>query len=381
MPEHTSARTRSIPARRLLLTVLLGALVVLPSATAGGAPLVPAGAVFVLSNAVSGNDVIAFARAADGSLTAAGSFATGGLGTGAITESQGSVVVSPDHRLLFAVDAGSDQITSFRIALSGLTRVSTVASGGDFPVSLTYSPPLLYVLNAGAPEHITGFVVGSGGGLRRLSMSSRLLSGTNVGASQIEFTPDGTKLVVTERNVQTIDVFTLDPSTGRPTGRVTNPSAGIGPFGFGFTSSGTLIVSEAQSTPTGGDGAVSSYAVASNGTLSAVTASSTTHQLATCWIAVTPDDAYAYATNAESDTVTGYAVDGAGALTPLDSDGITAAAGDHPLDEGIAGGHLYVLQNLAGSIGIFAIGADGSLTGAGGPTGLPVGSAVGIAAF
>ena len=52
-----------------------------------------AGAVFVMNNSVDRNEVIAFARAADGTLREAGHFATGGRGSGGNTdplESQGS---------------------------------------------------------------------------------------------------------------------------------------------------------------------------------------------------------------------------------------------------------------------------------------------------
>jgi hypothetical protein len=61
------------------------------------------GAVFALTNAPSGNAVVAYSRAADGVLTFAGSYATGGNGTGAGLGSQGAVVVSDDlHRRIVA---------------------------------------------------------------------------------------------------------------------------------------------------------------------------------------------------------------------------------------------------------------------------------------
>ena len=63
-----------------------------------GTPLVTAAAgqgyVYAATNAVSGNSVVVFTRASDGSLTMAGSYATGGKGTGAGLGSQGSLIVS-----------------------------------------------------------------------------------------------------------------------------------------------------------------------------------------------------------------------------------------------------------------------------------------------
>ena len=65
-----------------------------------------AGAVFVMTNAVDKNEVIAYQRGTDGRLQETGRFATGGRGSGGNNdplESQGSLTISQDHSLLFAV--------------------------------------------------------------------------------------------------------------------------------------------------------------------------------------------------------------------------------------------------------------------------------------
>jgi hypothetical protein len=62
----------------VLITVIL-ALIPL-SASGGGRPF--GGAVYVLSNAPEGNEVIVFHRDSHGSLAPAGAYATAGLGTG-----------------------------------------------------------------------------------------------------------------------------------------------------------------------------------------------------------------------------------------------------------------------------------------------------------
>lgn len=61
-----------------------------------------AGAVYVLTNSPAGNAVLVYGRGGDGSLTPAGSFATGGAGTGSGLGSQNAVTVSDDHQRLFA---------------------------------------------------------------------------------------------------------------------------------------------------------------------------------------------------------------------------------------------------------------------------------------
>src|SRR5262245_43996796 len=61
----------------------------------------PGGAVYTMDNAASENHVLAFQRAADGKLTSAGSFATGGNGAGSGLGSQGAVILSDNTRWLF----------------------------------------------------------------------------------------------------------------------------------------------------------------------------------------------------------------------------------------------------------------------------------------
>jgi hypothetical protein len=70
-----------------------------------------------MTNAADRNEVISFRRAADGSLQEGHRFATGGRGSGGNNdplESQGSLTLSQDHTLLFAVNAGSGEISVFQ---------------------------------------------------------------------------------------------------------------------------------------------------------------------------------------------------------------------------------------------------------------------------
>src|SRR2546430_1468109 len=77
------------------------------------------------------NEIIAFRRAVDGTLTPLGVYDTGGLGLGKPhLASQGSVVLSGDGRWLFAVDAGSDELSVFAVGTDGLRLVDHVGSGG-----------------------------------------------------------------------------------------------------------------------------------------------------------------------------------------------------------------------------------------------------------
>ena len=337
------------------------------------------GAVFTLSNSAGGNAVIAFARNADGSLTPAGSFAANGNGTGAGLGSQGALVLSDDGRFLFAVNAGSNTVTSYTVDGTNLSRVSTVASGGTLPISLTTNGRVLYVLNAGGVENITGFAIDPTGALTVLPGSSRPLSGTGVGPAQVGFDPSGRWLVVTEKNTNLIDVYQV-ADNGYASDPTVNPSAGATPFGFAFNQQGVLLVSEAVGGAVDAS-AVSSYTLGSGGQIAVVSASAPTTETAACWVAVTNNGKFTYAANTGSGSVTGFEVRN-GALTILNADGRTGASGTTPIDVATSRNSqfLYSLAATSRTITAFGIAQDtGSLSAIGTTGGLPAGS-VGLAA-
>ena len=75
--------------------------------------------VFVQTNELGTNRVLAFRRAQDGALEPAGEYATGGVGLGAVhLGSQGSVIFTADGRFLLVTNAGS---TTSRCSLCATT--------------------------------------------------------------------------------------------------------------------------------------------------------------------------------------------------------------------------------------------------------------------
>lgn len=343
------------------------------------------GGVYVISNSPGGNAVLAFDRAADGSLAPAGSYPTGGSGSGAALNSQGALAINASGRWLFAVNAGSNSVSSFRVSSGGLALADVAASGGTDPVSVTTRKNLLYVLNAGGSGSIQGFRVSDDGDLSAIPGSnlplSNLGSGAAPGPAEIAFSRDGRSLVVTEKASNMLDVYSVDED-GSASGPTSFPSAGTTPYGFAFGRQNTLVVSEAfGGAPLGS--AASSYKL-SGGQLSVVSASSPTHQTAACWIAITNNGKFAYAANAGSGSISGYAVSRGGSLTLLDADGITGmtGAGSTPVDMAISHNsqYLYVLGAGTHMIYGFAIdNGDGSLSNIPGIS-VPAGSA-GIAAW
>jgi len=143
------------------------------------------GAVYTISNQVTGNAVVVFARAGDGTLTPAGSFGTGGTGTGASLGSQGAVTLSDDGRLLFAVNAGSNDVSVFRVGSQELSLLSRTASGGTQPISVTVHRNVVYVLNAGGAGNITGFTIEHDGELAAIAGSTQSLSSATAGPAEV----------------------------------------------------------------------------------------------------------------------------------------------------------------------------------------------------
>ncbi|HME46285.1 MAG TPA: beta-propeller fold lactonase family protein [Syntrophorhabdales bacterium] len=313
-----------------------------------------AGAVYTMTNDSTGNKVVVFTRDEDGILTKAGSMATGGTGSGGGLDplgSQGSLVLSQDHRWLLAVNAGSNEISVFKVWPEGLDLVDKVGSGGNLPVSLTVFHDLVYVLNAGTPN-ITGFYLSHTGHLIPLDHSTRSLSG---GFAQVGFDPEGETLVVTDKADSKILVYSVGDNGLPGMNPVTSLSNGVTPFGFIFDQWGHLLVVEV------GNDAVSSYSIRDNGMLQVISGSVANGQKAACWIAGN-ERGYIFTANPGSGTISNYKLkDGKGNLALLNG---KAGVGSSPLDLAIAadGRFLYAVDPASGGIDMFQIEHDGSLT-------------------
>jgi 6-phosphogluconolactonase len=331
--------------------------------------------VFVMTNDTVRNEVLAYQRVFDGQLTLSGRFFTGGRGSGGTTDplqSQGSLTLSQDHNLLFAINAGSGTISSFHI-LGGLPLlVDQEPTGGAFPVAVAEHRGTVYVLNAGGNGAIVPFRADSLGRLHRIPDSTVYLTATNDGASSISVSPDGGTLVVIEKGPNNIDTFPIH-SDGTLGTVVVNHSVTPGVFATVFTPNGSLIVSENQ--PGGTDiSSISSYTINPNGTITAVTQSIPTLGDGNCWNAIAPNGKFVYVDNAATFTVAGFSVGANGALTPIAG----TILGSEPdgaanLDIAVSGDskYVYTLNSGTGTVGIYSINPDGTLNNVGEIDGLP----------
>ena len=356
--------------RPIIMGLVLALLAIAAPAGAGDDP----GAVYALSNAVSGNRVLVYDRAADGSLAPAGSYATGGVGTGGGLGSQGAVTLSGNGRTLLAVNAGSNSISTLDVRNEGLELRDVEPSGGVRPTSVAERNGLVYVLNAGVPNSIAGFRLDSRGSLTPIAGSIRPLAASQTTPSQIAIAPSGDALVVTERATNSIMTWELD-ANGVPGASHVYASGGAGPFGFAFGHRNTFVVSDAA----GASGA-SSYRLdgADVQTISPLVPSMRT---AACWAVATKDGRFAYVTNGGTGDVTGLAIDQDGSISLLDPSGVNASVGGAAVDAALSNSSrfLYVRNSALAKVDAFRISGDGSLTHVGSVTGLPT-SAAGLAA-
>lgn len=360
---------------KMALSMLVLALSLMVAVSADEEHTMTKGAVYTMTNSPTGNEVIHYDRAADGTLSLAGTFPTNGMGTGGGLGNQGGLVLSEDGSMLLAVNAGSNEISAFRVKSSSLMLTDRVSSGGTMPVSIAVHEDLVYVLNAGGTGNIAGYRLSDSGTLSMIPGSTRPLSG--VAPAQIAFDPDGEVLVVTEKAANIIDTYTVDDD-GIANGPIQHASNGQTPFGFAFDKRGKLIVSEAFGGAPGAS-ALSSYAVDEDGNLETISSSVPDFQTAACWVVITKNGKFAYTSNTGSNTISSYRVSKKGMISLLNQVAGTTDAG--PIDMALSKNSkfLYSLNSGAHTITGFLVNPDGSLTPVTTVGGLP-GGANGLAA-
>ena len=324
------------------------------------------GAVFVQTNAPN-NEVVAFTRAADGSLTRAGAFATGGAGddTPHLT-SQGSVTLTRDRRHLLVTNAASGDVSIFAIDGS-MPQMTKTVPVGPAPKSVAEHDGLVFVLATGdATIHgfrlIDGDLVPVDGAVRTLSTPD---------GAQIGFTPDGRALIATERGGDKLSAFAvgMDGMLGEAR---TIDSLGATPYGFAISGEGTLVVTEAFRAEKGA-AAASSYRVDGDA-ITPGTASVGNGRSEICWAVISNDGRYAFTTNFADGAVSRYAIGMDGSLTLEDATaGITEDGRPGLRDEDLSddGRFLYAIDADQGQMVAWSVDASGNLSAAGSWGGLP----------
>jgi 6-phosphogluconolactonase (cycloisomerase 2 family) len=351
-----------------------------------------AGAVFAMTNATEGNEIVVYSRASNGTISRLNNREkTRGLGIGVDTDTQGPLRRSPDNRFLYAVNPGSDNISVFEVEGTRIRFLQIIAAG-DQPVSLTIHGNLLYSLDGSvAGNGIRGFRIAPDGTLTELPNSFRMLSSPIAVPGEVKFSPDGRTILVTQKTTNVlltpqnaIDAFSIGDDGYASQMPIRNASFGLRPFSLAFRNDGKLVVVEAFNAAMGMS-ATSSYQLNPNGTITVISGSIPNGQTDVCWVLITNDGRYVYAANFGSGTISSYSLSPSGTLTLLN--GVAAFLGDmsQPVDIDLSadGRYLYQLLRGTGAVAAFRIEANGALTSLGMVTGgLPVANgASGLAAY
>jgi WD40 repeat protein len=382
------------------------------------------GHLYMQTNQVK-NAIIHYHRAANGVLTEVARCVTGGSGAGAVnyrsyplglvTEGANSIVLTPNRRFLFAVNAGDNSVSSFGVGQDGkLTlldakrtgNIVTGKSGTAKSLAYASSSGTLYVLHTFGPDHVRLMSVDDEGMLtvrpERYSATTQdkpnrvptmvvlspdekfLLVGSTIDELP-SANPDGSAIVWVQRNGRPHSIASNAPD---PDGLLIFPVGEHGVLGDPLVQDGGgaapwyplflnhrpnqfvlgYAIADGLSLATlDSDGKVSTSPV-----VPADTSIGRPSEL--CWMAITPDDQLVFATMTGYGYITSWRLDGnvlsiakdpACPKVPGDGTfrGIGGIAGSGPNDIWLTpdGAYLYQIYGNASKLVGYAVQSDGSL--------------------
>jgi 6-phosphogluconolactonase (cycloisomerase 2 family) len=387
-----------------------------------------AGHLYIQTNEVK-NAVIHYTRAADGTITEVERTATGGAGSGVYKpisgqasapnafEAAGSVILSPDKRFLFTTNGGDNSVSSFgvgddgKLTLLDVKRTGNVVSGlSGTAKSLAYSPATgtLFVLHAFGPDHVKLMSVDAEGRLKARPEGYTVNTPEKPlrVSTMVVLSPDGKFLVVgttfdqpAAANPDGSPILWADQPDGTkksvasnapdPDGIVVFPVQGDGSLGEGLFQDGgggsPFYPAFLHQRP---DHLVIGYAVADGVALATLdesgkigtgpvvkidTSAGLPSEL--CWLAVSPDDQWVFATNFGYSNISSFRIDGDvislvhdSACPKVPGDGtfraLNGTVSSGPSDNWLSpdGSHLYQIYANASKLIGYAVQADGSLS-------------------
>lgn len=356
----------------------------------------------------NGNSVILMPYAPDLTPLPPAQCATGGSGSADLTDSgvldaDNQVLLSPDHRLLFAVNQGSDTIAVFHVDPRGALAAvsgSPFPSGGMAPASIGLAGDVLVVANKAqdgirdlstvAPTYTTLRVAADG----TLSQIANSTISADPGSSPTDaYVPPGSRVVFSTEESGPLRGFSVDPN-GVLVQASNSPLApdaaifasGFNPakeFGLGIAAhpSAKFLYIGMPTVP-----ALAVYSYDDSGLLTFVKSVPDAGGYLPCWVVTTTDGKWAYVANAATDNITVYAI--SDAVNPRQIQTFAFEQPGNPWNETIdpTGKYLFVNtprdtlgvpEGEGNTQHVMAIGSDGLLTEvAGSPVKIPVASGV-----
>ena len=230
---------------------------------------------------------------------ARGHFATGGVGLATLGGRQGAVELSGDGRHLYAVNAGSDSVSVFRV---GDRRTDLVGSFPRAAPRRRASPSTAAASTSSTPAGRRASPPSSAGSTAR---SSRSLA-ARASSRRAPRAPRRSRSRPTAARSWSANALPTgsrrcrSTASGAPARRSSPPRAARCRSASGSPGRATLVVSEAAPS-------TSRRTAPASSALRTISASLPVGQGAACWVAVSPDGRFAYTGNA-SGSISGFAI-------------------------------------------------------------------------
>jgi 6-phosphogluconolactonase len=331
------------------------------------------------------NQIVHFTQNTDGTLTEVNRISTHGSGTDGVNYFRGnarepdpltssnSLLITPDKQRLFAVNAGSNSVSSFKInhRTGNLTLLKTEATGGVRPNSLAYHNDILYVTHQEGENQVHAYRIAKEGSLLQIGAYSLLQK--DALPAHVVVSPDGKSLIVNRllntvtpvAPNDTVVIFPINPDGGLGTPKESSTAAGpfSGIFLNGKMQNIYLLTEAVAST-------LSEYTF-NNGNLTNLNRIAIPVVTDPCWLQITPDNKFVFVTSA-SGHISSFALDENGKTTLLKVDAAFEPKSDlNPdlefsagIDSWVSPDGKFLYQGFGGndSIVSYAINSDGSLT-------------------